>query len=58
MKAVLEMEMPDSCEDCDLCKVVGKNIKCMPLSMAKERTCYCDFGNQRRHDCPLKPIKE
>jgi hypothetical protein len=58
MKAILEIDMPESCEGCDLCLLIGNNIKCIPLTIKKERTCYCDFGDHRRHDCPLKAVKE
>lgn len=59
MKAVLEIDMPDSCNSCVLHKETeywgnGKSVSyCYPLRWRDDDTCP---NNGKRTDCPLKPI--
>ena len=54
-KAVLELEMPESCMQCLFYKVTGI---CDVLSSRNHHMPVYTPSTGRRHDCPLKPVKE
>jgi len=55
MKAILEMELPEGCEECCLCyfSFYEDTNKCAPTSCKVE-----DYEKQRHPDCPLKIIDD
>lgn len=56
-KAVLVIDMPESCSKCDL-EVYGAN-KCMCLMVEhEERTREFDTNPPRPNWCPLKPLPD
>jgi hypothetical protein len=55
MKAILEMEMPESCYVCRLCYCHIANGLYICNATNKE---IVPYKSKRREDCPLKPKEE
>jgi len=56
-KAILELDMPESCEDCNLCinAVYTDYWYCAGITGAPAILCKCPFEG-RRSDCPLRLV--
>jgi len=48
MKAILEMEMPESCYDCP--------CYCATFNICNISRCYSTYYKSRHPDCPLEPV--
>ena len=51
-KAILDLEMPESCMECPLAYGVGTINFCSVTESLIE-----GYWNNRRSDCPLKPVE-
>jgi len=54
-KAILELEMPESCWECPL-QAISTEKKIRYCTVIRYTTDY--YGTKRREDCPLKPVEE
>ena len=59
MKAILEIEMPDSCIKCPLCtgSYYSPAYYCGILTIKLKECCQVADEAKRREDCPLKPVE-
>lgn len=60
-KAILELEMPESCHDCQLRNYINLPIGSRGYISETILICYISgkrcVGEGRRPDCPLKPVE-
>ena len=54
-KAILELEMPESCWDCPL-QAISTEKKIRYCTVIRYVTEY--YGTKRSENCPLKPVKD
>ena len=54
-KAILELEMPESCRECPL-QAISTEKKIRYCTVIRYTTDY--YGTKRRDDCPLKPVED
>ena len=55
MKAILELEMPESCIKCPL--MTYKNPICIYCAPLKRGWIGTRYMNKKHRDCPLKPVE-
>jgi hypothetical protein len=54
-KAILGLEMPESCWECPL-QAISTEKKIRYCAVIRYTTDY--YGTKRREDCPLKPVED
>ena len=61
-KAIVEIEMPESCDDCPLMKRSIQDLfRCFKVPEGRKHgfdVGYYTVNNQRHPDCPLKAVEE